>query len=85
MEEKDIVSILLENGGKTGKSGADVKIQYNKKDITAIFRKSACEKLNVEKIQSTHFASVEELKKALEKLEKKYQEKTGKDVKLSYK
>lgn len=70
MEENDIVSFMLENGGKTTGSKGDVKIQYNKRDITAIFKKSACEKCGVEKIASVHFSDVKALEKALEKLEK---------------
>lgn len=77
MLEKDIVTLLEKNGGKAKNGGVDVKIQYNKKDITAIFRKSACEKLNVEKLPSLHFSDVKTLEKALEKIT----EKTG--VKLT--
>ena len=77
MLENDIVALLEKNGGKKGSSSVDVKIQYNKKDITAIFRKSACEKLNVEKLPSLHFTDVKTLEKALEKIT----EKTG--VKLT--
>lgn len=70
MLENEIVSFMLENGGKTTSNKGDVKIQYNKRDITAIFKKSACEKCGVEKIQSVHFPDVKALEKALEKLEK---------------
>lgn len=77
MLENDIVALLEKNGGKKSGGGVDVKIQYNKKDITAIFRKSACEKLNVEKLPSLHFSDVKTLEKALEKIT----EKTG--VKLT--
>lgn len=70
MLEKDIVAFMLENGGKTKNNNGDVKIQYNKRDITAIFKKSACEKCGVEKIESIHFSDVKALEKALEKLEK---------------
>lgn len=70
MLEKDIVAFMLENGGKTTSNNGDVKIQYNKRDITAIFKKSACEKCGVEKIASVHFPDVKALEKALEKLEK---------------
>lgn len=71
MEEKDIVAFMLENGGKKGGSNnGDVRIQYNKRDITAIFKKSACEKCGVKNIPSIHFTDVKALEKALEKLEK---------------
>lgn len=85
MLEKDIIALLEDNGGKNTKSSADVKIQYNKRDITAIFRKSALEKLGVEKLENYHFSDVAQLQKALEKLEKRYKEKTGVEIKLSYK
>lgn len=77
MLENDIVALLEKNGGKNKAEKTDVKIQYNKNDITAIFRKSACEKLNVEKLPSLHFTDVKTLEKALEKIK----EKTG--VKLT--
>lgn len=77
MLEKDIITLLENNGGKNKNNVTDVKIQYNKKDITAIFKKSACEKLNVEKLPSLHFTDVKTLEKALEKIT----EKTG--VKLT--
>lgn len=70
MTEKEVVTLLLENGGKE-KSGVDVKIQYNKRDITAIFRKSACEKLGVKSIKSLRFENVKTLQKALEKITEK--------------
>lgn len=71
MEEKDIITLLKNNGGKNKAEKTDVKIQYNKKDITAIFRKSACEKLNVEKLPSLHFTDVKTLEKALQKITEK--------------
>lgn len=70
MQEKDIINILLANGGKE-KSGTDVKIQYNKNDITAIFRKSACEKLGVKSIKSLRFTDVKALQKALDAIKEK--------------
>ena len=70
MNENEIVDFMLKNGGKTTSNNGDIKIQYNKRDITAIFKKSACEKCGVEKIASVHFSDVKALEKALEKLEK---------------
>lgn len=71
MEEKDIITLLINNGGKEKTGKSDVKVQYNKNDITAIFRKSACEKLNVEKIPSLHFTDVKALQKALDAIKEK--------------
>lgn len=71
MEEKDIITLLINNGGKDKKTGADVKVQYNKNDITAIFRKSACEKLNIKNIPSLHFTDVKTLQKALDAIKDK--------------
>lgn len=71
MEEKDIITLLINNGGKDKKTGTDVKVQYNKNDITAIFRKSACEKLNVKNIPSLHFTDVKALQKALDAIKEK--------------
>lgn len=71
MLENDIVKLLEKNGGKNKKNGGDVKIQYNKRDITAIFRKSALEKLGLEKLENYHFSNVEQLQKALDEIEKK--------------
>lgn len=71
MEEKDIISLLINNGGKNKAEKTDIKIQYNKNDITAIFKKGACDKLNVKKLPSLHFTDVEALKKALEKIKEK--------------
>lgn len=71
MLENDIVKLLQKNGGTNKKSGGDVRVQYNKKDITAIFKKSALEKLGVEKLENYHFSNVEQLQKALDEIENK--------------
>lgn len=71
MQEKDIITLLIDNGGTDKKNSTDVKVQYNKNDITAIFRKSACEKLKVEKIPSLHFTDVKALQKALDAIKEK--------------
>lgn len=65
----DVLEFLKNNASKSnGKS--DVKIQYNKNDITAIFRKSFCEKVGVLNAPSLHFENVEKLKNVLSKIEK---------------
>lgn len=68
-----ITAILTDNGGKQTATGVDVKIQYNKADITLIFRKGAYNKLGIDDkkqtIPSLHFENVEQGKKAIEKIE----------------
>lgn len=71
LSEEDILDILLKNGGKNGRSACDVKIQYNKNDVTAVFRKSFYNKTGVEKIANYHFKNVEQVKKALAAISEK--------------
>lgn len=78
MNEKDILDILLKNGGKIGRQSVDVKIQYNKNDITACFRKSFYEKTGIEKLNNYHFKNVDQVKKALAAIS----EKTGVEITL---
>lgn len=66
---QDFEKILKENASAKG-AKSDIKIQYNKNDITAIFRKSFCEKMGVENCENLHFENVEKLQNAIEKIEK---------------
>lgn len=70
MNTEDIILMLQKNSTKKN-GGADIKIQYNKADITAIFRKSFCEKLGVQKVDSLHFATVEDLQKTINAISEK--------------
>ena len=65
----DVLAFLKANASKTAEK-LDVKIQYNKNDITAKFLKGFCEKVGVLNTPSLRFENVEKLKNVLAKIEK---------------
>ena len=60
--------IMTTNGAKTNGAKTDFKTQFNKSDVTLVARKSACQKLGVDSLNSYHFATQTDAKNAIQKL-----------------